>query len=156
MTYRARCEARRKQKNLRWWRVYRRHWRRIEKRPVPKQSGHDFFEEQRLFGSPSGQGWHCRLGGACPVQGDGECDGVPFYFRARGERWSIEFGLGDGPDGELVGETVFECNGTFGPWPKAGWMSAKHATSLIKASIAKFRIWRAARPFAAGVTVGAS
>lgn len=143
MTYRARCQGRRKRRLLRWARSYKRRWRRIEKGPIPKKKViRDFFEEQREFGAPSGEGWHVELHGACPVQGVGECDGVPFYFRARGESWRIEFGIGDGPDGELAGEAVFACWGSYGPWPKAGWMGAKHATSLIKASVARFRQWR--------------
>jgi hypothetical protein len=30
--------------------------------------------------------------GACPVEYEGTVDGVPFYFRARGQRW--QFGAG--------------------------------------------------------------
>jgi hypothetical protein len=35
------------------------------------------------------------LYGNCPVQADGFIDGEPFYFRARGEHWSIEIGPGN-------------------------------------------------------------
>jgi hypothetical protein len=30
--------------------------------------------------------------GNCPVQAEGSFNGVEFYFRARGKRWSIEVG----------------------------------------------------------------
>ena len=32
------------------------------------------------------------LGGSCPVQGDGTVEGIPFYFRARGQHWSMAIG----------------------------------------------------------------
>ena len=35
------------------------------------------------------------IGGNCPVQADGKIDGKPFYFRARGGRWSISIGGSD-------------------------------------------------------------
>lgn len=35
------------------------------------------------------------LGGNCPVQADGFIDGEPFYFRSRGQHWSIEIGPGN-------------------------------------------------------------
>ena len=35
--------------------------------------------------------------GPCPVQAVGTIDGMPFYFRARGEQWS--FGVGPRPIG---------------------------------------------------------
>lgn len=38
------------------------------------------------------------LGGNCPVQSEGTVDGKPFYFRARGEHWSM--GIGGEPVGE--------------------------------------------------------
>jgi hypothetical protein len=102
-----------------------------------------FFADQQSHGDRSGPGWYGRIGGACPVQGIGEVDGVPWYFRARGERWSLEFGVGELPDGELVGEAIFERGGYVGPWPDAGWIGVRHAWSLIARSIAEFRVWRA-------------
>lgn len=32
------------------------------------------------------------LGGNCLVQGEGSIDGVSFYFRARGARWTLSVG----------------------------------------------------------------
>lgn len=33
------------------------------------------------------------IGGACPVQAEGTVDGIPFYFRARGNGWSLSIGV---------------------------------------------------------------
>ena len=38
------------------------------------------------------------LGGNCPVQAEGTIDGRPFYFRARGQSWSMGIG------GDVVGD----------------------------------------------------
>lgn len=35
------------------------------------------------------------LGGCCPVQAEGTIDDEPFYFRARGEHWSMSIGGDD-------------------------------------------------------------
>lgn len=35
------------------------------------------------------------IGGFCPVQAEGTINGAPFYFRARGQRWTI--GIGGDP-----------------------------------------------------------
>jgi hypothetical protein len=32
------------------------------------------------------------IGGLCPVQAEGTINGSPFYFRARGQRWTIGIG----------------------------------------------------------------
>lgn len=32
------------------------------------------------------------IGGNCPVQSEGTIGGKPFYFRARGRRWSMSIG----------------------------------------------------------------
>lgn len=71
------------------------------------------------------------LGGNCPVQGDGTVDGVPFYFRARGEHWSMSIG----PD------PVSICCGMIDGWHReqpwgdgpfaAGWMERDVAREII-------------------------
>lgn len=143
MTYRARCTGRLVRKN--WLRAKR--WIRNHKRTMrrPSKSGttwDGFFAEQREHGAKYGDGWHGEISGACPVQGLGEVDGVPWYFRSRGEHWSLEIGVGEGSDGELAGTAIFERSGTHGRFPDAGWMGAKHAWSLIKRSIGEFRAER--------------
>ncbi|HDA7126329.1 TPA: hypothetical protein O5T86_001262 [Staphylococcus aureus] len=72
-------------------------------------------------------GW---IGGNCPVQAEGTINGEPFYFRARGERWSMSIGGDDvvgAPDWyheEDFGETAFA----------AGWMSESEARGFIEKS----------------------
>jgi hypothetical protein len=66
------------------------------------------------------------LGGNCPVQADGTIDGVPFYFRARGQQWSI--GIGSHP---LDAPTWYHRE-LWGDDPYgAGWMSREEAEHLI-------------------------
>lgn len=33
-----------------------------------------------------------QVGGMCPLEAEGTIDGVPFYFRARGNRWQMHIG----------------------------------------------------------------
>lgn len=67
------------------------------------------------------------VGGNCPVQGYGTVNGKPFYFRARGERWSMSIGGSDeilSPEWyyeEPYGEVSFE----------AGWMPEETAFKMI-------------------------
>jgi len=35
------------------------------------------------------------FGGQCPIQAEGLVDGKPFYFRARGQRWTMSIGGAD-------------------------------------------------------------
>lgn len=61
------------------------------------------------------------LGGNCPVQAEGTIDGDPFYFRARGEHWSMSVGN----DNWTV--SIRYSHDTFG----AGWMSEEEARRFI-------------------------
>ena len=65
------------------------------------------------------------IGGNCPVQAEGTIDGVPFYFRARGDSWSL--GIGADP----VGKAHWEHREWFGEWPDAGWMSLEEAAAFL-------------------------
>lgn len=74
------------------------------------------------------------ISGICPVQAEGTIDGKPFYFRARGQRWSIEI------------ETVSPDHPSFvysEPWGDdafaAGWMDEDEARRLIARGAAEFR-----------------
>lgn len=73
------------------------------------------------------------IGGNCPVQAEGTVNGQPFYFRARGEHWSM--GIGGDPVGEPKWYRERE-------WPggeyAAGWMDEKEALSLIESTAAAF------------------
>jgi hypothetical protein len=70
------------------------------------------------------------LGGNCPVQAEGEINGQPFYFRARGEHWSLEIGecQVDGPDPDAPWR--YEEPWGDGPYD-AGWMDEKTAREMI-------------------------
>lgn len=68
-----------------------------------------------------------QIGGNCPVQAEGHIAGKPFYFRARGEHWSIGVG------GDVIGQPDWYYEeeypgGTFA----AGWMSIDEAKQFIQ------------------------
>lgn len=68
------------------------------------------------------------LGGNCPVQAEGTIDGVPFYFRARGERWQLFVG-GD----DLLGDPHWYHEEPWGDEAfSAGWMTEDEARALIQ------------------------
>ena len=67
------------------------------------------------------------IGGNCPVQGEGTVDGVPFYFRARGEYWSFTISL------TKCGELGFYRRERWGDGPyDAGWMPERVAREIIE------------------------
>lgn len=103
------------------------------------------------------------FGGYCPVQADGYVDTLPFYFRARGEHWSLQ--VAADPDGDAVGagvasvaDSVRVIRGEISPeevapqpgfyyrefWPEgpfaAGAMSTKDAFTCIRKAIGLFRL----------------
>lgn len=70
------------------------------------------------------------IGGNCPVQAEGTINGLRFYFRSRGEHWSVEVHpTASGPyldwpdDGA---EWVYEEEYGDGPFD-AGWMPEHEA-----------------------------
>jgi hypothetical protein len=66
------------------------------------------------------------LGGNCPVQAEGTIAGKPFYFRARGEHWSIGIG------GDTVGDPEWYYEEPYGDEEYvAGWMSEDEAREFI-------------------------
>ena len=67
------------------------------------------------------------LGGNCPVQGEGTVGGELFYFRARGQRWSMSIG-GD----DVVGHPTWYYEEPFGEEEYvAGWMTCYEALGFI-------------------------
>jgi hypothetical protein len=74
----------------------------------------------------------CWTGRACPVQAEGTVNGVPFYFRARGQRWSMS--IGEDPVGISVGRK--EGWRKSEPWGEemydAGWMPDETAKEIIE------------------------
>ena len=68
------------------------------------------------------------LAGFCPVQAEGTIDGEPFYFRARGDRWSLRIG-GD----DVVGDPDWRHDECYGEGPfDAGWMDTEEAEVFIR------------------------
>ncbi|UJR81439.1 hypothetical protein [Sandaracinus amylolyticus] len=104
--------------------------------------------------SHDGDDWSIDVGGACPVQGEGDVDGLPMYFRARGEGWSLR--IAATPDGNPVAVGFpradresppgWEAGGRYGAFPDAGWMPAEHSRAIVEACVRAFRAQRAARP----------
>lgn len=73
------------------------------------------------------------IAGNCPVEGEGTVNGVPFYFRARGQRWS--FGVGADP----VGSPDWECDANWGDKQyAAGWMPYEEAETIIRKCAAEY------------------
>jgi hypothetical protein len=65
--------------------------------------------------------------GFCPVEAKGRIHGKPFYFRARGNRWSIAIG---GP--RLLSSPEWSYEEPYGDEKfAAGWMTGVEAHSLI-------------------------
>jgi hypothetical protein len=74
-----------------------------------------------------------QLGGNCPVQAEGTINGKPFYFRARGEAWSLGIGGAD-----PCGEAEWEHSEWFGEWPDAGWMTPEQAEGFLRQAAARY------------------
>jgi hypothetical protein len=95
----------------------------------------------------SGDGWDGNIGGLCPVQGEGTVDGKPWYFRARGDRWSMYVAEREGADPVDVGfeEAGWMAMGDYGTWPEAGYMPDEDAWRFIGQVIGDFRAGKLAR-----------
>lgn len=84
------------------------------------------------------------IGGNCPVQAEGTINGWPFYFRARGEHWSLSVAE---PGFEACGEEVWDYEEEYGDGPyAAGWMEVDEAHGFIAKAAALFVAWRAEHP----------
>lgn len=74
------------------------------------------------------------LGGNCPVQSEGKFDDLDFYFRARGQHWSIE--LIDPTTLQTVFEMrVLYCDDNYG----AGWIPRDEAFIIIVSTYFKWK-----------------
>ncbi|MEP3616861.1 hypothetical protein [Parasphingorhabdus sp.] len=68
------------------------------------------------------------IGGNCPVQAEGTIEGKPFYFRARGQHWSLSVG---GQDPVINPDWSYEEAYGEGPFD-AGWMSEEEARGFLE------------------------
>lgn len=75
------------------------------------------------------------IGGECPVQAEGTIYRHPFYFRARGDQWSIGVG------GDPVSSPIWDRREPWGLWPEAGYMPHDVVEDYIHESAAMFRRW---------------
>lgn len=74
------------------------------------------------------------ISGNCPVQSEGFIGGKPFYFRARGERWTMSIG---GDDCILEPEWFYEEE--YGKTDyEAGWMPQHIALAMIAKAFEKY------------------
>lgn len=84
------------------------------------------------------------IGGNCPVQAEGFIDGWPFYFRARGQEWSMSIAE---PGFDACGEEVWEHREPYGDDPyAAGWMPEDEARAFIDKAVPLFIAWRRQNP----------
>jgi hypothetical protein len=75
------------------------------------------------------------LGGNCPVQAEGNVDGKPFYFRARGNHWTM--GIGSDP----VGSPEWDYEEQYGDEPfAAGWMTEEEARAFIDKAVTLYEL----------------
>lgn len=75
------------------------------------------------------------IGGNCPVQAEGLIDGAPFYFRARGSRWSLSVG-----GANVIGDPEFYHEEAYGDGPyDAGWMGQEEARAFIEKGAGLYR-----------------
>lgn len=74
------------------------------------------------------------LGGNCPVQAEGEIDGAPFYFRARGDSWRLEIRPIDGGP-----EPTWQYEEGYGSGFDAGWMPSHIALQCLLQAAALYR-----------------
>lgn len=79
------------------------------------------------------------IGGNCPVQAEGTIDDEPFYFRARGQGWSLSVG-GD----DVMMDPKWHHSEQYGDGPfDAGWMPEDEALAFIEQSATAFAAWAA-------------
>jgi hypothetical protein len=96
-----------------------------------------------------GEGWSGDFGGESPVQGDGEVDGRPFYFRARWNSWELDIAEPGGEPLSVTEESMARGVGwrheeNFGDldlW-QASYMEMKDVQRCMDKAVALFRASR--------------
>lgn len=91
----------------------------------------------------AGDGYAGRLGGLCPVQGEGIVDGLPWYFRARHSSWTFSAAEQAGIDPVDVScgfARGFNLESPYGDGPHdAGYMPDEEAVDFIALAISVLR-----------------
>lgn len=77
-------------------------------------------------------------GGNCPLQIEGTIDGAPFYFRARGQHWTMGIG---GDDVVMFPDWVVRQRWGDGPFA-AGWMPEHIGQAIVEKCC---ELWRVSR-----------
>ena len=88
--------------------------------------------------------WNGSIKGETPLQGYGLVDNHSWYFRARGESWSMQIAKDKQIDRQFLPLVGLRCSGwlikeLWGTWPDSGYMKEDEAWNLIENTIKKFR-----------------
>lgn len=75
------------------------------------------------------------LGGNCPVQSEGRFDSYEYYFRARGEHWSLELTDPTTLNNVMTLRVRYERPGKYA----AGWMTSQEAFLIIVSQYFKWK-----------------
>jgi hypothetical protein len=99
---------------------------------IPKHTGQQLFPLG--IGEVTGSIIYDWIGGNCPLQAEGWIDGLKFYFRARGNRWTLDIG------GDPLSHPDWSIEQPYGSEPfAAGWMSEDEAKAFIEYGAAQYR-----------------
>ncbi len=95
---------------------------------------------QNTAGELREDGIDVEWGGTCPVQGVGEVDGRPVYYRARGDDVRLDFfAAGADPQDHTVDETWSFGEKYAGPEPNSGWIYSGETRAFIRRAVAAWR-----------------
>ena len=83
-----------------------------------------------------------RWSGACPVQGEGTVDGLPCYYRSRGEGWQFHVGPTPGCDPLDQDGWVYQEDPYV--WPDGGWVPSSVSRACILKAVGLYREQRRA------------
>lgn len=79
------------------------------------------------------------FGGQCPVQAEGQIGDAYWYFRARGDSWSITVHNDiERAYGDATGALYYHDE-SYGVWPEAGYMPAGDAVTFIVRELINWR-----------------
>lgn len=86
------------------------------------------------------RGVSINFSGACPIQGFGEIDGFPCYYRSRGEGWSIC--VAKYPESDPMDIDAFYYGESNWIWPEGGWAHAEVTRACIDKGLSEWDKWR--------------